>query len=329
MSENVRRATLITAIVLTCVLVCVAVASADQRAASLLQGSSDAVRFATYLGGEGNETGYSIAVGQGGDVYIAGDTTSQSFAETAPNRVGPGGSSDAFVAKLSSDGAQLEYAIVFGGTDRDFASSLTVGADGTVYVVGSTYSADFPTVDAFQDGNRSCHANGCSPDAFVVEVDPSGSSLNFSSYLGGRSRDLGVAIGLSAAGSMWLGGDTTSRNFPTTSNAFQTHRGGGVDAFLLRVSANHKLDLGTYVGGSNDEHVGSLTYGSRKVAVVGTTSSSDFPVVRSRQKSVRGTTDAFVTTLNGSNGEAVYSTLIGGSSLESGLGIDIDNGRVL
>jgi hypothetical protein len=139
-----------------------------------------------------------------------------------------GGSDDAFVAKLSATGSSLAYSTYLGGSSND-TGVIAVDAAGSAYVTGFTQSSDFPTVGAFDT------SLGGGADAFVAKLSASGSSLAYSSYLGGSSFDGGGGIAVDAAGNAYVTGFTSSANFPTV-GAFDTSLGGGFDAFVAKIA---------------------------------------------------------------------------------------------
>ena len=168
--------------------------------------------WSTYLGGFDLDEANDLVVDPAGNVYIAGWTASPNFPTTGDLQPTKGGSFDAFVAKLSSDGTALEYATYLGGSAFEIAQALTIDAVGAVYVTGTTASSDFPTRNPFQ----AAYAGGLGGDAFIAKIDPSGSSLVSSSYLGGTGTDNGSDIAVDGAGSVVVGGVTNSFDFPVS-----------------------------------------------------------------------------------------------------------------
>src|SRR5207253_2706350 len=119
------------------------------------------------------------------------------------------GSFDAFVAKLNPLGSALVYSTYFGGSGDDFASGIAVDSSGDAYITGYTFSTNFPTMNPLQPAN----AGGV--DAFVAKLNPTGSALVYSTYLGGGGDDHSYGIAVDASGNAYLTGFTSSTNFPT------------------------------------------------------------------------------------------------------------------
>ncbi len=163
-------------------------------------------------------------------------TNSSNFPTTAgafqPILSGP---ADAFVTKLDPGGAVV-YSTCFGGTAGETASGIGVDSAGNAYVVGRTNSSDFPTTPAaFQP-----IFGGGIGDVFVTKLNPSGSALVYSSYLGGSDFESGFGIAVDAAGSAYVTGRTGSSDFPTTAGAFQATQPmwfgrSAADAFIAKI----------------------------------------------------------------------------------------------
>ncbi len=278
--------------------------------------------FSTFLGGSGSDSGAALAVDLSGNSYVVGNTSSINFPTTSgafqPNYAGNG---DGFVVKLSASGSSLIYSSYLGGSDGDFAQAIALDSSGNAYVTGSTRSADFPTAKPLQIGN-----DGQS-DAFVTKVNPSGTGLVYSTYLGGSSADSGQAIAVDGAGNAYVTGFTFSKDFPTQ-NALQGANAGGLDAFVTELnSAGSGLVFSTYLGGSAQDRAFGLAVDAHgSVYVTGDTQSNDFPTTTNAfQTSNHGQGDAFVSKLAPGGSSLVYSTLLGGSGTDQANGIAVDS----
>ena len=258
--------------------------------------------YSTYLGGSGGETGNAIAVDAAGSAYVTGYTYSMDF-PTTPGAFHPtpGVVADAFVTKLNLDGSGLAYSTYLGGSGGDAGYAIAVDAGGNAYVTGSTGSVNFPTTPgAFQpvhgsyywflwltlhpDPNLCPNPNTCLPaDAFITKLNPAGSALVYSTYLGGKDSDGGSSIAIDAEGNVHVTGGTASLNFPTTVDAFQHMLPGCCgSAFVAKINPSYPGVLGllysTYLGGTySDSSTGIAVDMGGNAYVVGTTSSSDFP----------------------------------------------------
>ncbi len=231
---------------------------------------------------------------------------------------------DGFVAKINPAGSALVYSTYLGGGDSDFAASVAVDATGNAYVGGTTQSKNFPTANAYQSALK-----GVS-DAFVAKLNPAGSALLWSTYLGGDVTETCLGLAINSAGNVFITGTTASTNFPTV-NAAQSNNSGFNDAYVTRFSADgQSLEYSTYLGGSMIEFAQGIAVDAASNAyVTGLTTSSDFPVANAAQPTpdpgqTPGVADAFITKLSASGSALLYSTYLGGSSSEQGNAIAVD-----
>lgn len=280
--------------------------------------------YCTYLGGSADDRAYALAVDASGDVLVAGYTNSYNFPLHTPLQSSLRGARNAFVAKLGPAGNTLVFSTYLGGNGSDTANGLAVDPSGNAYVVGDSTSTNFPATN-YQKANHG------SQNAFAVKISPTGSSLIYSTYLGGNSIDHGAAIAVDAAGSAYITGSTYSTTFPVTSGAYQAHLGGGQDAFLAKLSADgNTLAYGTFFGGSGggagypEGGQGIAVDAQGNVYIAGSTSSTNFPVLGGVQASLDGWIDAFAAKF-GPSGTLVYSTYLGGSGIDIGNAIAVDS----
>jgi len=277
--------------------------------------------YSTYLGGNGTEDGYGIAVDSSGSAYITGDTSSSTFPLMNPIQSSLKGTWDAFVTKINPAGSALVYSTYLGGTGTDYGNGIAVDSSGSAYTTGTTSSSEFPTtVNAYQ------MTFGGVDDAFVTKINPDG-TLAYSTYLGGNGIDHGYGIAVDSSGSAYITGVTESSNFPTK-NAYQPTFGGAWDAFVTKMNpAGSALVYSTYLGGSgNDFGNGIAVDGCGSAYITGQTASSNFPIANAIQSTYAGGLwDAFVTKMNPSASALVYSTYLGGSSTDSGASIAVDS----
>lgn len=281
-----------------------------------------AVAYATYLGGDGFEDTYGVAVDAIGNVYVVGQTTSTIFSTSAPYQVHLSGFSDAFVSKINPGGTAFVYSTFLGGSGSEFGYGVAADAAGNAYVAGLTTSANFPTAGALQPAY-----GGGSQDGFVTKLTPNGSALTYSTYLGGAGDDYVGGISLDTSNDAFLIGTTSSGNFPVL-GAFQPLLAGVNDAFVAKLNAlGSALSYSTYLGGSSNESGASIRVnGAGEAFVTGATSSLNFPTASAFQPARAGTSgfDAFVTRLGASGSSVIYSTYLGGASTDRGASIAID-----
>jgi uncharacterized protein (TIGR03437 family) len=319
--------------------------------------------YASYFGGSDDEASRSLAVDSGGNIYLTGGTFSTNLPQTGGSfqPAYHGGSlgtylgGDVFVAKFAASGA-LAYVTYLGGSKDDVGGAIAVDSAGNAYITGYTTSSDFPTTNgAFQThfaGGTGNQNNGIGGDAFVAKLNPSGTALVYSTYLGGYQDEKGGALAVDSAGNAYVGGATLSPNFPTRNPYQSTYGGSGGnpqfcggcgpliaegDGFIAKLNpAGSDLIYSTYFGGQFDDAVTALAVdGSGNVYVGGSTLSADFPVLNEYQSKFGGTLsdsiqpyikvgDGFVAKFD-STGKLIYSTFLGGSADDAVLGLAIDS----
>ena len=205
---------------------------------SKLNSSGTALVYSTYLGGSNYyDSGQGIAVDTSGNAYVTGGTDSTNFPLVNPIQGSLAGSGDAFVTKLNTSGTALVYSTYLGGSGGEIGSGIAVDSSGNVYVTGTTSSTNFPLVSPIQ---RRC--GGCSSgnDAFVTEVNASGTGLVYSTYLGGNGDDHSGGIATDAFGNAYITGVTNSSNFPTASPFDGSYNGGVSDVFVTKIGSRKK-----------------------------------------------------------------------------------------
>lgn len=292
-----------------------------------LNAAGDTLLFSTYLGGSEDDAANAIAIDSAANVYLAGNTTSSDFpvhnAYQEDCTVFFGGcTGDAFLARLSADGAALQYSTYLGGSNPDNAESLAIDQLGKAYLAGSTFSSNFPIAHALQTALKG------PSDAFVAIVDTSlvgDASLLYATYFGGNAADDGLAVAL-GSDSIYLAGTTTSANLPLQ-NPFQSGFGGSSDAFLARMSLDGQaLVYSSYLGGSGADTCYDLAIDQTgRAYITGSTASADFPLQNPLQSDLLGSSDAFVARFNPAGSALEYSTYLGGGSYDYGYGIAVND----
>jgi hypothetical protein len=278
--------------------------------------------YSGFLGGSSWDWGLGIAVDSYGNAYVTGWTGSSDF----PAVVGPytsyRGGWDAFVAKVNSAGTALVYSGFLGGSDYDYGYGIAVDPFGNAYVTGWTFSSDFPAVVG-----PDLSFNGGGGDAFVVKVNPDGTALVYSGFLGGSYWDVGYGIAVDSSGSAYVTGYTGSSDFPAVVGPDLSFNGGGADAFVAKVNpAGTALVYAGFLGGSSwDCGYGIAVDSAGNAYVTGWTNSSDFPAIVGPYTSYRGSEDAFVAKVNSAGTALVYAGFLGGSGGDWGWGIAVDS----
>ncbi|CAM3230149.1 SBBP repeat-containing protein [Paenibacillus lupini] len=280
--------------------------------------------YSTFLGGSDTDAGFSIATDQFGNAYVTGQTVSFDFPIT-PGAFEPfiDGSSTVFVSKLNAFGNVLEYSTFLGGSSADQGNGIAVDDFGHAYVTGQTLSPNFPTtpgaIQPFNGGNQ---------DVFVTKLSPDGSSLVYSTFLGGQGEDIGFDIAVDGMGNAYVTGTTNSFDFPITPGALQSGLAGNLeDAFVAKINVDGTvLEYSTFLGGfGNDEAFGIAIDNFGHAYVTGMTTSVDFPTTPGAfQISFNGVISAFVSKLNENGSALLYSTFLSGSGDDEGRGIAVD-----
>ena len=295
--------------------------------------------YSTFIGGSGDDRGNAIAVDSTGNAYVIGTTVSPDFPTTAgafDTTFNGGGSFgteiDVFVTKLNASGSALIYSTFFGGSRGENGNAIAIDSTGNAYLTGTTASLDFPTTPGAFD--TSTHGrNGSTAAVFVTKLNPSGSALTYSTFIGNLGNDVTTAIAIDSTGNAYLTGFTISLNYPTTPGAFQTtHNGGNLnsfDVFVTKLNASGSaLIYSTFIGGSGASRANSIAIDSTGNAyVTGDTGSlGDYSTTAGAfDRTHNGFGDVFVTKLNASGSALIYSTFIGGGGGEAGYGIAIDS----
>ncbi|MEP9411763.1 MAG: SBBP repeat-containing protein [Candidatus Brocadia sp.] len=269
----------------------------------------------TFLGGNSDEYGYSIAIDTDGNVYVAGETLSSDFPATpgAYDTSYNGGYYDAFVSKFNSGLTSLLASTFLGGGSGDYCRAVAVDGAGNIFVTGNTWSKDFPvTPDAYNTSY-----NGGNDDVFVSKLSNRLTNLLASTFLGGYSNDYGKAIAIDTGGNVYVAGETVSPNFPTTDSAYATvFKRGSKDIFVSKFNNQlASLSASTLLGGNAHDYGRAIIIDAGgNVYVAGSTSSTDFPTTSGAYDTTpNGDSDVFVSKFNSELTNLLMSTFQGGS----------------
>jgi hypothetical protein len=312
------------------------------------------VDYLTYLGGKLGDANPRIAVDSSGNAYVAGMTGSLDF-PTTPGVYDPSFNAnpscpsitvtnttcidatgvnvnfDYFVAKINPTASTLLYATYIGGTGNEFlVAPIAVDLAGNAYVGGQTRSADFPvTPGAFQSSahhSPTClPSSNCSADGFLTKLDPTGSTLVYSTYFGGNSGDGVTGITVDSNGFLYVTGDFASTDFPITPGAFSSST---VRGLLAKVNQSGtglvwSTRLGIPGSGFHDGRAIALD-SNGNVILVGGVQGTIMPIVGAVQNTYGGNSDAFVWKFNPTGTALLFSTFLGGSGVDWGYGVAVD-----
>ncbi len=287
--------------------------------------------YSTYLGGNGGDAAFGVALNPGtGNVYVTGETASTNFPTSpvdqnfspstgATNDLGLIGQGSVFVTEFNSAGTGIVFSTYLGGSGLDIPAQIYLASSGNLFIVGSTTSNNFPTTSGvFQPsyaGNQ---------DAFLTEMQPNGSALVYSTYIGGSQIDYGTAVAVDSSGNAYVTGSTNSVDFPTL-NPLQLANDGLYDAYVTEISPTGALVYSTYLGGSLSDYGTGIAIGTGgSVYVAGYTFSSNFPTQSALQSTLSGGSDLFVSKFVPGATTLQFSTYLGGSSIDQANGMTLD-----
>jgi hypothetical protein len=288
------------------------------------------------LAGNGHDYAEDIALDDGGYVYIAGWTDSDDFPIVNALDSTLTGFRDAFLMKMSAIDGTILYSTFLGGDYVDAARGITLSDAGEIYLVGSTGSADFPTVNAYQD-SPSAPAYTYS-DAFITRLSPSGDSILYSTYFGGYKDDNAISVALDSQQDIIFSGETNAEDFPIVDPILADPN----DLFVSKLSADGStLLFSTYFGGEDLDRLAEMVLDAGDlVHLTGLTRSIFFPVTPGAlQETFAGEIlgcgsppfdplhnceDVFVTKLATDGTGLVYSTYLGGTKVDEGHSVAID-----
>ena len=287
----------------------------------------DPLIYSTFIGGKFDDERSSIVIDSKNNSYITGPTSSSDF----PTSFGcfdnsQNGRNDVFVCKLNSEGSDLVYSTFIGGGSYDYSENIAIDSNNNVYVTGQTISSDFPTSSGCYQKSKS---GGY--DVFVFMLNSNGSSLIYSTFVGGGINDYGYSITLDFFNNTYITGCTHSSDFPTTWGSFdRSFNNGDTDLFVFKLNSNGSdLIYSTYVGGDNKDTGYEITVDLENyVYVTGYTYSTDFPTTSNCfNNSNSGQSDVFVFKLNQMGSDLLYSTYVGGSDKDYGDSIALDSDK--
>lgn len=291
----------------------------------------DPLIYSTYIGGSDYDLSRDIAVNNSGEAYITGITKSPDFDLTvgAYQSVFKG-IWDCFVSKINASGTALIYSTFLGGSSTDQSYSIVLDDMGNSYITGYTGSSNYCITSGVYQSTLTATND---IDAFVSKLNSNGTLLIYSTYIGGSSLDQGNGITLDAQNNVYITGSSVSLDYDVTPGAYKTvHSGGIYDAFITKLNTTGSaLIYSTLLGGSLDDFGMSIAIDSLNNAyITGNTHSLDYNVTAGAYQTISINSsvmynDLFVTKINAIGTNLIYSTYIGGSDGDGGLGIQLDS----
>ena len=292
----------------------------DSRGSSLL--------YSTFIGGSDADWGNAISIDNEGNAYVTGYTYSYDFPTTLEG-YDPfhNGLEDAFVFKLNHDGSDLLYSTYVGGVNTDYGNAISIDFEGNAYITGETWSEDFPTtVGAFDNSY-----NGWG-DTYVVKLNEVGSSIIFSTLMGGYDVEEGWAIEVDDDLNIYVAGYSSSPDCPTTPGAYDNSHNGKPDVLIFKLnSEGSSLIYSTFVGAPGQEVANDMKIDESGCAYVsGHTRSIIFPTTYGcYDNTYNGQTDSFALKLDSNGSALLFSTFIGGSDFDEANGLTINPNGVM
>jgi hypothetical protein len=282
--------------------------------------------YATYLGGSGDDSAWSIALDAQGAIYVSGKTTSTNFPTRNPIQAANGGGTDAFVAKLDPTGATVVFATYLGGAADDNAEAVAVGPAGKAVLKGVTESSNFPVKNALIPSFRGVR------DAFIAQLAPDGRSLEWSTYFGGTGAEdpdqTGVGVAVDSANNVVVCGTTESDDIPIAAAMQTTFAGGTRDGYVAKFTPTGGIVFSTYIGRGGGDTMRAIAVDAKNYIYLGGASRSfNFPLVNPVQKAKSVNYDAVILKLDPTGQRMLFSTYLGGNAADAVRSIAVDAKR--
>ncbi len=296
-----------------------------------LNSTGSSLIFSTFLGGTEDDHCWCIKFDNNGSIYVMGYTNSYDFPTTpgafkTSHNMGFTANFDIFVSKINASGTALIYSTYVGGTSDDFAKSFDLDNQNNIYITGFTLSTDF---DVTSGAYQTTFSSSNREEAFVTKLNSFGSSIIYSTLLGGSDSDAANSIKVDSSKNAYIVGVTYSSDFDVTSGVLQSVNGGGPsDIFVTKFnSTGSGLIYSTFIGGSLDDIGNAIAIDSiGNSYITGFTNSINFPISSGAFQNIYATTgDCFVTKINPTGSSILFSTYIGGNSFEEGRDIILDS----
>ncbi len=289
----------------------------------------DPLMYSTFLGGNNNDFSWDLEVDTIQHAYVVGFSASTNF-PTTTGTYDPthNGNYDVTISKINTSGSNLVFSTFLGGNNLEYGLVIDVDSAFDIYIGGETRSTNFPTTAGAYDATY----NGGGMDIFVSKLKHDGTALLFSTYIGGSNYEEIFTIKVDSANYVYIGGYTSSSNYPTTTNAYDVSFNGVHDAVLTKFSpSGQSLVFSTFLGGNDTDHIHSVRIlPSGNYFISGHTASSDFPTTSGAfDTSYNGNHDVFLAKMDNSASTLLLSSYIGGSGREESYYIRSDSNENL
>ncbi len=273
--------------------------------------------FSSYLGGSATDYPYGAAL-SGQNAVITGYTNSADFPLESAIQDTIHGETDVFITGFDPIQQEMMFSTYLGGTQADYGRGIASDEAGCIYIAGNTFSSNYPTVNPYQSQNiGSC-------DVFVSKLSPTGNQLLYSTYIGGSAADFAWDVAVDAESNAYISGYSSSSDYPLV-NPFQTQNDIQTIIVTKLNNTGNVLCYSTFLGcGQSGGNGWAIAVDSQqRASVTGFTWEEDFPLQNPIQSSIQGLCDAFLTTFTQEGNEVVFSSYLGGSSMDEGRGIAI------
>jgi hypothetical protein len=290
-----------------------------------LSQSGNVILNGSFLGGANVEFAYQLDIDNAGNIYVSGQTDSanfpttlnafdRTFSSTTPN------TRDCFLAKFTPNLSSLIFSTYIGGVGNEAIGDIAFDSFGNPVIVGSTGSSDFPITQNAMD------TTFVSGEAFILKLDSLGTSLNYSSFIGGTGVEHIDDINFDTDGSIFLTGFTTSQEFPITNDAFDSIIE-GYDGFIMKLNSDmNSILFASFIGGNQTDYGVAAKYNQNNIYIVGNTTSTNLTTTRNAlDRTFNGSTDTFLVILDKNTFQRTYSTYLGGTNSEYEENVLIDN----
>ena len=300
-----------------------------------LSPNGSSLEYATYIGGNGTEMGKGISVTDEGYALVTGYADGHADPNASDFPVTPGAFStnhthgyDAFVLKLSQNGSTLLFSSLIGGGDMDIAYGIAFDTAKNIYITGSTESSDFPVTNGAFDTSHNHEPDDVWPsDVFVFKLNPNGTDLIYSTFLGGGDIDEGYGIAVDDQGQAFVTGRTRGWDYPVVEGSYDTTHNGYFEAFVTKLNRNGSaLLFSTFLGGSGLDNGKAITVNTEGMVFVTGNAGGGFPTTPGSFSSRgSGWGGAYISIISDNGSKLNYSAILGGSNIDFGRGIVVDN----